>query len=90
MMRYEIPQNVMYCTVDDDMILAQLDEGMYFRLNESGSWIWSRIAKGDARKDIAARLAVRYGIVESEAERDIKELTADLLENGLLDEAAPD
>jgi coenzyme PQQ synthesis protein D (PqqD) len=72
--------------VDDEMIAIDVRESTYLTANDSGSLLWSALAAGTTRDELASRLVGAYGIDAERAEADVDSFLSDLRERGLLDE----
>lgn len=74
--------------VAGELVLMDLAAEKYFSLNSSGSVVWSALADGATRSEVAMRVAEAFGIELATAEEDASELIATLLDAGLIVESA--
>lgn len=73
-------------TVDDEMIAIDVRESTYLTANDSGAILWSALAAGATKDELADRLVDAYGIEAEAAAADVESFLNDLRERGLLDE----
>ena len=66
---------------------ARADEcNALIRMNESGAFLWQRLAEGDkSREELLALMLEEYAVDEEIAKKDIHAFIAKLAEAGLLD-----
>ncbi len=65
-------------------VLIDLQGKQYFQLNETGLFIWQRIADGHSSEQIVAALTAEYEVSETQAQASVKHLIADLQQRELL------
>jgi hypothetical protein len=75
-------------TLDGEATIVDLDSGIYYALNESGSLIWDGLIAGSAPDDVAATLAGAYELEDGDAARTVEDLTAKLADAKLIVEAS--
>jgi hypothetical protein len=73
-------------TVDDEMIAIDVRDSTYLTANDSGALLWSALAAGTTRDELASNLVAAYGIDADTAAADVERFLTDLRERGLLDE----
>jgi hypothetical protein len=71
--------------VGDEMVLLQLEHGVYFSLNATGAWIWERLATGATRDELCAGIVARFEVESAVARRDLDELLVELERAGLVE-----
>lgn len=81
---YSKPENVMWRTVDDDTLLLNVANGHYYSLDLIGGRIWMLLLEGLDCEAIASRLHEGYAADRSEILSAVQDLSADLLQEGLL------
>jgi hypothetical protein len=86
--RYRPAHDVVYRTVDGEAVILSIGSGLYFGLTPVGTVIWELIEQGKALGEILATLAAEYDAREEEIERDLHELTSQLVARGLVALAA--
>ena len=69
----------------DEMILLDLDTGVYFGLNEVGADIWLGISRGDSLEEVVGAIVNKYEVDRDRSASDVLNLAATLLERGLVD-----
>jgi hypothetical protein len=71
-------------TLGGEATIVDLDSGTYYALNESGSYIWDELSRGEAVDRIAGGLERRYELDSEEATREVETLVAELSERKLI------
>jgi outer membrane protein assembly factor BamB len=83
--RYRINSpHVVAETLDGEATIVDLENGTYYALNESGSFIWERLTRGSEPTDVAAGLASTYELDPERATEAVEELLVELSEHGLI------
>ena len=80
-----ISKNILGKKLDGEWVFLNMNNGIYYGLNEMGSLIWDEIT---ARKDVEAvvgSLQSIFAVERSQAERDLKEFLKDLKREGLIE-----
>lgn len=67
-------QEVLFSTVDDELVLMSIDQGLYFGLDSIGADIWTRLEKPLRIADLCAGLADDYQGDPAMIERDVMDL----------------
>lgn len=83
-MRLSIPEDVIYETVDGQVVLLSLAGGSYYKLNGSGSRIWALIREHGELTKVEEDMIDEYEADPEQIRRDIAALVADLQAHGLL------
>jgi hypothetical protein len=78
------PSRVVHETIDDEVIIIQLDRANYYSLAGSGLDIWRMICAGVPPAEIVSRLEVAYQSDNGEVAADFHRLLAQLREEGLV------
>ncbi len=71
-------------TLDGEATIVDLESGTYYALNESGSFIWERLAHGSEPAEVADGLASTYELDAQRATEAVEGLLAELSERGLV------
>lgn len=71
-------------TVDDEVVVLDLEGSVYLRLNGSGRILWERLAAGASADDLVDALVDRYGIDRERASSDVTSFVERLRTKGLL------
>ena len=83
-MEPRICQNVLWNKVEGDVVILNLESGIYFSLSGVGSRFWELIAEGVSREDAVQRLTAEYKVDASRLESDLDALLRDLSTEGLV------
>jgi hypothetical protein len=70
--------------VDHEAVIINLSNGMYFTMDKVGAELWQLLATPRSLPAVAAILAGRYGLAETEVVRDLEEVVEDLLREQLI------
>lgn len=81
---YRVKPDVVARTVADEMILLDLETGLYFTLNHVGATIWHGLELGKSGADIVAAIVEQYEVDEATAAADLAEYLEALSAEGLL------
>jgi hypothetical protein len=87
--KLSIPQDVIFETVDEQVVLLSLAGGTYYKLNGSGSRIWSLIQEHGDLEKVEEAILGDYDADPDQVRRDIAALVADLKAHGLVETPAP-
>lgn len=71
-------------TIEDEVVVANLDEGFYYSIEKIGVLIWNAIDTGTSVSQISETLSLHYGSEDSEIEKAVKEFLAELEQEGLI------
>ncbi len=83
-MRLAIKKNVIFEELGEEMVLLDLDGGTYYKLNGTGSRIWSLIGQhGDSDK-VEQAIVAQYEVDPDRARREVAALVDDLEARGLV------
>lgn len=83
-MRYKQRENLTVQAVDDEILILDLESNQIHQLNSSASFIW-RLCDGETSIDQLANIFSDHFEVEPDtAQTDVKNVTAQLCEMGLL------
>lgn len=76
--------DVMASPVDNELVMMDIERGMYYALNPVGSDIWERLTQPVRVADLCAQLQQEYAVDRSTCEADVLAVLNDMAENGLL------
>ncbi len=79
------PEGVAGKVVDDEVIIINLTNGIYYSMDKIGAFIWSAIEAGDCLGDIAVDIARRHKVTVNETMADIQRIASEFLEEQLVD-----
>ena len=77
-------ETVHWRRLDDEVVLLDLDSGVYSTLNAVGSVIWDRCDGTISVKEIVDEIVLEFEVVEQQAHDDTLEFLDDLIERGYL------
>ena len=77
-------EHVTWKVLDDETVLLDLDTGVYFTLNTTGTAVWERLDGHTSLTEIARAISEQFDITIGEAQQDLLELTRALLDEGLV------
>jgi hypothetical protein len=80
----KISPDVVFRNLEGEAVLLNLQSGVYFGLNETGTMIWNILAENASLNDACARIVQEYAVEPDLAKSDLLKLTAQLLEKGLV------
>ncbi len=80
-MAFRINPRVAWQVIAGEAVLIDLDHGHVLGLNESGSFLWPRLAEG-TEDQLAADLARHFEIDEAAAQTDVRRFVDDLRARG--------
>lgn len=79
-----IPRKVVHETIDGEVIIIQLERGVYFSLGGTGTEVWELLGRGLSTGAIVAELAERYETERQTVASAIEPVLAQLIEEGVL------
>jgi coenzyme PQQ synthesis protein D (PqqD) len=79
-------EDVAWREVDGELIAVDLPRSAYLGANPSGTLLWSRLAEGATRVELAQALVDTYGIDTERAHGDVDAFLRDLSSRSLLAE----
>ena len=74
--------------VDNEAVIINLSNGMYFTMNKVGAELWQLLAQPRSLAAIATILSGRYGVAEREVLGDLESVVDELLREQLIVSAA--
>lgn len=81
---FRINETVVAADLDNEMVLLNIETGLYFGLDELGSMIWSLLAEGMAETAIVQRILDEYDAEPERVRRDVEAFLVQLQGKGLL------
>lgn len=79
-----VAAEVIFKTVGDEVVLLDLQRGVYYGLDEIGTRVWSLMSDGLGLHEIVTSLSNEYAAVPGEIERSVESLLAELRGEGLV------
>ncbi len=75
---------VVSAELDDELVLLNVETGVYYGLNELGARVWSLLGSGHGEAEIVDRLAGEFDVERATLEADVRAFLADLAAAGLI------
>ena len=82
--KINIPKDVLFHEVNDEMVLLNLVNGKYFSLDDVGTRMWLLMAEHEQLETVHRALLEEYEAEPGQLEQDLLALTDKLAANGLL------
>ena len=79
-----VPQRVLFQTVDEGVVLLDIESGDYYGLNEVGSRIWTLLQEEKSPIEVLSALRSEYGVPDEALRSDIQRFLQHLQTNGLI------
>lgn len=76
--------DVLASPVDNELVMMDIERGMYYALNGVGSDIWERLAQPVRVTDLCAQLVQQYDVDRATCEADVLAVLNEMAGNGLL------
>lgn len=73
------------CDLDGEMVILNLDSGVYFGLNAVGASIWNCIQSEHSVSEIVDRMISEYKVGRAECEAGVTALLQQMAAHGLID-----
>lgn len=80
----EIPKEVFFRNLGDEVVLLHLSSGIYYHLDSVGARIWDLLSKGQSFNSLCEILLMEYDVDREVLERDVLRLAGELQEKGLI------
>jgi hypothetical protein len=77
-------KNVAWKVLDGESVVLNLDSGVYFTLDMTGTAVWERIDGATSLEEIGRGLCEQFEVTSEQAQRDLLELTRTLMDEGLV------
>jgi hypothetical protein len=82
--RFRPSDAIMTSQVIDELMILDLDSGIYHSLNVVGTSIWKSLTKGKCQSEIVDVLVSEFDVTSEAASRDVDAFIAQLLSLGLV------
>jgi hypothetical protein len=76
--------DVLVSPVDNELVMMDLERGMYYALNAIGADIWARLAQPVAVADLCDQLMQKYEVDRATCQADVLAVLNEMAANGLL------
>jgi hypothetical protein len=83
-MRVEIPEDVVWRDLDDEVVILDVVSNQYFGLSGAGSTMWRLLAEHRSVDEAVAQLQAEYDADAAKIRADLETLINDLEGRGLL------
>ena len=80
----EISEDAVFRELDGEAVILNLDTGIYFGLNQTGTRIWNLLAEHGSLQKVLEAMAGEYDAPPHSLESDILQLVGQLCEKGLV------
>ena len=80
----QVSEDAVYRELDGEAVLLNLDTGIYFGLNATGTRIWNLIAQHGSLQKVLDAMAEEYDASPNSLEKDLLQLVSQLSEKGLV------
>jgi hypothetical protein len=77
--------SVAYRVIQDQPLMLLENDPNFYHLNESGRFMWEKLAQGRSLAQVASRVSRRYGLPKAQAESDVKAFAEMLVARGALE-----
>ena len=81
----KIPDHVLTRVVDGELIILDLNRGVYCGLDEIGALFWTELSKGKNMDDAIDRLLETYDVSRATLKADLQSLLEDLTSKNLVE-----
>jgi len=85
-MHYKLKNNILWKSVDGELVIVKTDTDEYLYLNPTGADIFEMIATGLKKDDIFKELTLRYDASEEMIGSDVDEIMKELKDSGIIEE----
>ena len=75
---------VLASRVEEELVMMDIEQGMYYALNGVGNDIWERLAEPLRVADLCTQLQQKYAVEPAVCEADVLALLGEMAEHGLL------
>jgi hypothetical protein len=77
--------DVVYKEIESKSVLLNLNNGYYYTLNQTGTFLWSRIDGKTMVSELISQITQNYEVTLKEATEDVISLLMDLKNENLID-----
>lgn len=77
-MKYKVNKGLITQKLDDKTVIFDGEESILYTFNETASFIFKKIKKGEEKEKIIEMVEKKYDIKKDRVEKDFNELIADL------------
>ena len=80
-----VSSNQVYSRLGDEVAILELDRGVYYGLNDTGSFLWNLLQKPVRVNEMSAALVEEFDVDAETAEKDLLRVLGDLRDAGLIE-----
>ena len=80
----QVNEDAVFRELDGEAVILNLETGIYFGLNETGTRIWNLIVEHGSLQSVLDVMAEEYDAPRTSLENDVLQLAAKLCEKGLV------
>lgn len=78
-------KDLVSCDLAGESVILNINNGMYYGLDQVGSWIWNTLKDPISVQDIRDHLIREYNVEAERGERDLLALLSELADEGLIE-----
>ncbi len=82
--RLQIPEGIVHRDLEGELVLLNLNTGVYFGLDPVGTRIWHLLQNRLSLQQVLNTLLLEYEVTEAQCRQDLLNLIAQLLGTGLV------
>jgi hypothetical protein len=83
-MRVELGDDVTWCDLQNDVVILNVDTGVYFGLEGAGGQMWRELVEHRSLEKAFEALKKQFDVKPDELKRDLEALVRQLAEKGLV------
>ena len=80
-----VSSNQVHSRLGDEVAILELDRGVYYGLNDTGSFLWNLMQQPVRVNEMRAALVEEFDVDADTAEKDLLRVLADLRDAGLIE-----
>ena len=81
----EVTKESVHCSVEEEVVILSLKNGVYYGLNPVGAFIWNLIQKPKTLEEVRDAVLQEFDVNEEECMKDLNELIGELLKKNLIE-----
>lgn len=87
-LRVRVPEQVLMRQVGEEMVMLDLERENYYGLDPVGARLMQIAESGATLEQVSERLLEEFDVERGQVEADVRRIAAELMANGLLEQAA--
>lgn len=84
-----VTESTLSTTIGDETIILHESDGVYYGLNDVGSFIWNLLEDPHTIKAICEAVTAEYEVERERCRKDIEEMISELADKGLITLSQP-